>query len=187
MEWLPVKWLLVCWRFSLIYFKFSINNNDGFVGEMRTMYQAYINANDWEKDAMERRYGKKQLETLVDEIQTASWMGKNSKQCPHCKAHIEVKSILLLLVNWVSFPQLLSRFELLQKQDGCNKMACVRCGTYFCWLCQTVLDKKFPYLHFNSPTARCRLFEGVVEEVDNGNDDWVDDLFNDEGEDFFNN
>merc|ERR1712179_551682 len=98
------------------------------------MYQAYINASDLEKTAMERRYGKKQLETLVDDIQTASWMGKNSKQCPHCKAHIE-------------------------KEDGCNKMACLRCGTYFCWLCQSVLDKKFPYLHFNRPTARCRLFD----------------------------
>lgn len=58
-----------------------------------TMYQAYINASDLEKTAMERRYGKKQLETLVDDIQTASWMGKNSKQCPHCKAHIEVTLI----------------------------------------------------------------------------------------------
>jgi len=119
------------------------------------MYVAYINGDDGEKKDMERRYGKKQLEMLVDDIQTASWMGQHSKQCPHCKAHIE-------------------------KQDGCNKMACVRCNTYFCWICQTMLDKKFPYLHFNSPTARCRLFEGQPMEADQG--EWVDIVFNDSEE-----
>ena len=60
-------------------------------------------------------------------------------------------------------------------------MACLRCGTYFCWLCQSVLDKKFPYLHFNRPTARCRLFEGVVEEEDH--DEWVNMVFDDSDED----
>ena len=138
---------------------------------MKTMYDAYVNANNLEKIALERRYGRKQLLTLVDDIQTASWMGQNSKQCPHCKAHIEVTFIRQFQLLNQAGKCLVSSF--LQKQDGCNKMACLRCGTYFCWLCQSVLDKKFPYLHFNRPTAKCRLFEGVVQE-DGDHEEWID-------------
>ena len=78
------------------------------------MYVAYINGDDGEKKDMERRYGKKQLEMLVDDIQTASWMGQHSKQCPHCKAHIEVSSFIndepIRFINLLGFLVEITRF-----------------------------------------------------------------------------
>lgn len=43
------------------------------------------------KESMERRYGKKQLLSMVNDIQAETWIGQNSKPCPHCNAPIEVK------------------------------------------------------------------------------------------------
>lgn len=45
----------------------------------------------------------------------------------------------------------------MQKQDGCNKMTCMRCGTYFCWLCGLKLDRLSPYLHYNNANAKCKI------------------------------
>ena len=55
----------------------------------------------------------------------------------------------------------------IQKSDGCNKMRCTQCATFFCYLCGDILLKNDPYLHFNFPGAPCygRLFEGM-EGVD---------------------
>jgi hypothetical protein len=43
---------------------------------------------------------------------------------------------------------------LVEKIDGCNKVVC-KCGDYFCWLCESVLDKSDPYAHFGE---KCKLF-----------------------------
>jgi len=56
------------------------------------LYDAYINGSDGEKENLERRYGKKQLLALIDNIQTEKWIGQHSKKCPHCGAPIEVMS-----------------------------------------------------------------------------------------------
>lgn len=56
-----------------------------------------------------------------------------------------------------------------QKQDGCNKMTCWRCGTYFCWMCGLALKAAGnPYQHFSDPKSSCfnKLFEGADEEED---------------------
>lgn len=39
---------------------------------------------------MEQRYGKKQLQTLVDTSLSEIWVFTNSKKCPSCNAAIEV-------------------------------------------------------------------------------------------------
>lgn len=53
----------------------------------------------------------------------------------------------------------------IQRSEGCNKMTCSRCHTFFCNLCCTVLDKDDPYAHFNDPYSPCyqRLFEGLIK------------------------
>ena len=58
-----------------------------------------------------------------------------------------------------------------QKIDGCNKMTCTKCHTFFCWLCKLVLPRANPYIHYrNNP--KCHLFPGerdiddVAFEVD---------------------
>lgn len=60
-----------------------------------------------------------------------------------------------------------------QKSDGCNKMTCSHCGTYFCWLCGTRLNPEAPYLHFRNPESTCfnMLYRGVIpDELDDDDD-----------------
>jgi len=52
-------------------------------------------------------------------------------------------------------------------------MSCPRCSSYFCWLCLAQLDPRCPYLHFSNASARCNLFEGLVEDDAVENDDWI--------------
>ncbi|OZC07690.1 RWD domain protein [Onchocerca flexuosa] len=87
-----------------------------------------------------RKFGKKQLEQLLETLKSEKWIQCNSKPCPSCQAKIE-------------------------KGSGCNKITCIKCGHCFCWLCGIVLNKNDPYSHFNT-RGSCynRLFEGVDEE-----------------------
>lgn len=116
-------------------------------GEQRAIREEYLSATPAAKQAMEKRYGKRTLQLLVDESLTQDWMQENSKKCPHCGISIE-------------------------KQDGCNKMTCWRCGTYFCWVCMVALKAYGnPYQHFSDPRSGCfnKLFEGAEEIADEDN------------------
>ncbi|XP_043925212.1 E3 ubiquitin-protein ligase RNF14-like [Protopterus annectens] len=59
------------------------------------------------------------------------WIKENAKCCPKCSAPV-------------------------QKEGGCNKMTCARCGTSFCWICGTRL-KQHSYKHFKDPSVKCSL------------------------------
>jgi hypothetical protein len=61
------------------------------VVEKMKLFDDYINGDESTKESMEKRYGKKQLISMVNEIQAETWIGQNSKPCPHCNAPIEVK------------------------------------------------------------------------------------------------
>lgn len=43
----------------------------------------------------------------------------------------------------------------MQKIDGCNKMSCSKCSTYFCWICLQVLPHATPYSHFHNRSSKC--------------------------------
>lgn len=61
-----------------------------------------------------------------------------------------------------------------QKSDGCNKMVCGKCNTFFCWLCGVRLDPVVPYKHYYDSKSRCYnlLFQGMqYEDNDDINDD----------------
>ena len=85
---------------------------------------------------------------MVDEVVSEKWIFSNAKQCPSCSASI-------------------------QKIDGCNKMTCIKCRSYFCWLCMSTLSRSNPYQHFNSLNSSCfnKLFEGIDEDDDDDDDD----------------
>lgn len=57
-------------------------------------------------------------------------------------------------------PSCQARVELVQ---GCHKMICL-CETYFCYVCEKLLDPNDPYAHFNEPGATCTLFQVPPEE-----------------------
>ncbi|XP_069685179.1 E3 ubiquitin-protein ligase RNF14-like [Periplaneta americana] len=117
--------------------------------EKRRIVEEYSNASEERKLQMEQRYGKKQLQALVDTSLSENWLFNNSKKCPNCNAAIE-------------------------KSDGCNKMVCWKCNTFFCWLCEGRLDPQTPYQHFNNPASKCYnlLFHGVPLSDDEDEEWW---------------
>lgn len=99
---------------------------------------------------LEKRYGRENLKKMLEEYDNAVWMKENSKPCPSCNAPI-------------------------QKNDGCNKMVCVKCKCYFCWLCEQRLSRENPYKHYNDRTSPCnnQLFAGVDLGDMHDDDEWV--------------
>ena len=106
--------------------------------EQRAILDQYRAAEGGERQLLERRYGKRQLETMANTLASEDYVTAHAQHCPHCRAPIE-------------------------KNDGCNKITCWRCETNFCWLCGTKLPKVNPYSHFNARGGKCygALFEGV--------------------------
>ncbi|KAM9897748.1 hypothetical protein OXX79_006700 [Metschnikowia pulcherrima] len=51
----------------------------------------------------------------------------------------------------------------IQRSEGCNKMRCSHCYTFFCHLCSAFLDQDHPYDHFKDKASTCynRLFQGM--------------------------
>ena len=117
---------------------------------LKKLTEEYNAASSAEKELLEKRFGKRQLQKLMDEVVSEEWLDSHAKQCPSCKASI-------------------------QKIDGCNKMTCLKCRAYFCWLCMATLSRSNPYQHFNAPGSECfnKLFEGIDEDDDDDDDeDW---------------
>ncbi|GBN06395.1 E3 ubiquitin-protein ligase RNF14 [Araneus ventricosus] len=100
--------------------------------EKLSLYQEYTKGNSAVKKEIEKRYGKRFIKAMVEDTLCENWKSSHSKTCPHCKASIE-------------------------KIDGCNKMTCFKCGTYFCWVCEAKLKPSDPYEHFRD-TFDCVLF-----------------------------
>jgi len=98
--------------------------------------------------ALERRYGKKNIQRLVEEYQeevaNREWLAASTTECPGCGCHVE-------------------------KNMGCNHITCWKCGKHFCYRCGAALTPGNPYLHF-STAGPChqKLFDFETEE-----DDWI--------------
>ncbi|KAM6151180.1 E3 ubiquitin-protein ligase RNF14-like [Rhynchocyon petersi] len=82
------------------------------------------------KKFLEQKYGKRIIQMAIEETKSKAWLEQNSKCCPKCGTRIE-------------------------KYDGCNKMTCIKCMQYFCWICLKCLSTVHPYKHFSDPTSRC--------------------------------
>ena len=62
------------------------------IDEMKKLRAEYESSTEDEKRLMEKRYGKKVIERAINDSYTSEWLEEFSKQCPHCKAHIQVCS-----------------------------------------------------------------------------------------------
>jgi len=121
--------------------------------EFRKLRDEYMYASEEERSLMEKKYGRRKLQHVFEEVVSDEWVKENSKKCPNCECSI-------------------------QKSEGCNKMTCIKCRCHFCWLCNMILTNGNPYSHFNNPSEECfnRLFEGI----DGFNDDDDDDDFDED-------
>lgn len=63
-----------------------------YTAEIHKVVAEYQEAPDDKKQQMEQRYGKKQLQTLVENAMSENWIKSNSQKCPRCQAAIEVLS-----------------------------------------------------------------------------------------------
>ncbi|CAH1267487.1 RNF14 [Branchiostoma lanceolatum] len=108
--------------------------------DLRKLREEYLAASDEGKKFLEKRYGRKSIKQALEETFSEEWLKRYAKECPQCGTHI-------------------------QKLDGCNKMTCIKCRAYFCWLCGMLLHHSNPYGHFNKPGSKCfnLLFQGMEE------------------------
>lgn len=113
---------------------------------MQRTLEQYEAADAKQREAMEKRYGKKTLEQALDEFRSSKYLRQHSQKCPHCGVNIS-------------------------KIDGCNKMHCDRCHTCFCWLCLRKLLSSDPYEHFRSGSCRNKLFDGLLGVEDDPEDE----------------
>ncbi len=125
--------------------------------QLKEICMSYKNGDKSVREQLIKKYGEKRIKSAIEETSSMELIENTSKQCPQCK-------------SWM------------QKLDGCNKMTCVKCHCYFCWLCKKILSKSDPYSHFNSANSECfdKLFEGVInhqEDDDDDNDSNDDDDF----------
>ena len=51
---------------------------------------------------MEQRYGRKNIQRLVEDAFSEEWLTDNAKKCPQCRAHIQV-CLLCVVVTVRSF------------------------------------------------------------------------------------
>ncbi|XP_054008355.1 E3 ubiquitin-protein ligase RNF14-like [Hylaeus anthracinus] len=107
---------------------------------IKKLIEDYKNANNDQKQLLRKKYGRQQIQRVVENHLAKEYLKKNAKTCPNCQTMIV-------------------------KIDGCNKMRCIHCKADFCWLCGTHITSKNPYEHFLSLNNSCyrRLFE-ISEE-----------------------
>lgn len=111
------------------------------------LIQRYIDGDDAQRRAIELEWGKRNMARIVAEYEGdrlfRAYMETNAnRECPRCAAPIE-------------------------KTMGCNKMTCLICKTFFCFLCGETLSHADPYAHYSDRTRPCfqKLFEGTDIEA----------------------
>ncbi|XP_069620137.1 E3 ubiquitin-protein ligase RNF14-like [Ranitomeya imitator] len=113
---------------SVCQYAFCILCNMTFHGISPCNIPEEKNADLTEEDLTAEEESRRLLEQSEQRMQNREWIKENSKSCPSCKVPIE-------------------------KNDGCNKMTCSKCKTFFCWLCLKKLPQDFPYKHFQYPSG----------------------------------
>lgn len=72
------------------------------VAGLQGLWEDYASGSEERRMFLEKRYGKHILNTVVEESLSEGWKGQNSKECPSCRANIQVSlsSITSLLYLW---------------------------------------------------------------------------------------
>jgi len=59
---------------------------------VKALREEYSMADEAHRKLLEKRYGRRNIQRLVEDSFTEEWLTDNSKQCPKCSAHIEVSN-----------------------------------------------------------------------------------------------
>jgi uncharacterized protein with PIN domain len=62
--------------------------------EKRKLYNKYLMGSSEERAELEKKYGQKQIQSLIAELDSEAWLDEYSKLCPSCSARIEVRLFL---------------------------------------------------------------------------------------------
>ena len=57
----------------------------------------YEDGDEKTKLKLEKRYGKKQIQLLLQDVKSESWISYNSKACPNCNIAIDVINFFLFM------------------------------------------------------------------------------------------
>ncbi|XP_015433630.1 PREDICTED: E3 ubiquitin-protein ligase RNF14-like [Dufourea novaeangliae] len=103
---------------------------------MKQLINKYESSNKFQRQFLAKKYGRKQIQIVVEKHLTEEYLKRNAKPCPNCNTMIE-------------------------KMDGCNKLTCIHCKAYICWLCGVLITTRNAYDHFSSLESGCykRLFD----------------------------
>jgi len=68
---------------------------------VKELRDEYLSADSVHRKYLEQRYGRKNIQKLVEDSFSEDWLSSNAKKCPQCAAHIEVSlsSVHSLLLN----------------------------------------------------------------------------------------
>ena len=62
----------------------------------KQLREEYMSADVNQKKLMEQKYGRRNIQKLVEDTFSEDWLIDNAKKCPHCTAHIQVRFYGLL-------------------------------------------------------------------------------------------
>jgi len=63
--------------------------------DVRKLREEYLNATEYEKKAMERKYGHQCIKQVLQDSFSEDWLLEHSKKCPSCGSHIQVLYLAL--------------------------------------------------------------------------------------------
>jgi len=60
---------------------------------VKELREEYLAADTVTRKHLEQRYGRKNIQKLVEDSFSEDWLSNNAKQCPQCAAHIQVSTL----------------------------------------------------------------------------------------------
>lgn len=62
---------------------------------VKELRDEYLSADSAHRKYLEQRYGRKNIQQLVEDSFSEDWLSSNAKKCPQCSAHIEVSHLFI--------------------------------------------------------------------------------------------
>ena len=64
-----------------------------FPADILKLREQYLSASGQEKKVLEKRYGRRTIQHLIEDSFTQDWLTEFTKNCPHCNTSIQVRGL----------------------------------------------------------------------------------------------